>query len=162
MTKAKSTKFQKGNNANPAGRPKGSVSEYRRKFAEIAKLAANDAKDIYNELRECMRAGESWAYQLYVKDLIPKKSFEPTVLVKMEEGQPRLEALTTAMYGFTELTHPEALDEIKVLKGIEEKEEQKDRGIMLLNLLPVEQLKQIDEWVENAKKENEKILANNN
>jgi hypothetical protein len=157
MAKANKTSFQKGQVPNPKGRPRGSISEHRKKFAEIAKLAANDAKDIYNELRECMKAGESWAYQLYVKDLIPKKSFEPTVLVKMEEGQPRLEALTTAMYGFTELTHPEALEEIKVLKGIEEKEEQKDRGIMLLNLLPVEQLKQIDDWVEAAKKENEKI-----
>jgi predicted RNA-binding protein Jag len=117
MTKRNS--FTKGQSGNPAGKPKGSISEHRKKFMEIAKLAANDAKDIYHELRECMKAGESWAYQLYVKDLIPKKSFEPTVLVKMENGRSRLEAVTTALSEFVELTHGEVLEEIKVLQNID-------------------------------------------
>ena len=119
MAKANHTSFKKGQSGNPNGRTKGSTSEYRRKFAEIAKLAANDAKDVYEEIRACMKAGESWAYQLYVKDLIPKKSFEPTVLVKMEEGETRVEAITNALPQFEELTHSEALEEIKVLKSME-------------------------------------------
>lgn len=126
MAKANKTSFQKGQVANPKGRAKGSISEHRRKFAEIAKLAANDAKDVYKELRECMKAGESWAYQLYVKDLIPKKSFEPTVLVKMEEGESRVEAITNALPQFEELTHSEALEEIKVLKSIELEEKKNE------------------------------------
>lgn len=114
---AKPTSFKKGQSGNPAGKAKGTVSEYRKKFREIAKLGADDAQEIYKEIRERMRKGEPWAYQLYVKDIIPKKSFEPTVLVKMEEGRSRLEALTTALSGFVELTHTETLEEIKVLQN---------------------------------------------
>ena len=117
MAQANHTSFKKKQSGNPSGRPKGSISEHRKKFMEIAKLAADDAKDIYHELRKCMKAGESWAYQLYVKDLIPKKSFEPTVLVKTENGRSRLEALTTALSGFVELTHGEVIEEIKVLQN---------------------------------------------
>jgi hypothetical protein len=127
MAKANKTSFKKGQVANPNGRPKGAMSEYRKKFMEMGRLAANDAKDVYEEIRACMKAGESWAYQLYVKDLIPKKSFEPTVLVKMEEGETRVEAITNALPQFVELTHNEALEEIKVLKSIE-LEERKNEG----------------------------------
>jgi len=151
MAKANSTSFKKGQVANPKGKPKGAISEYRRKFAEIAKLAANDAKDVYEEIRACMKAGESWAYQLYVKDLIPKKAFEPTVLVKMEEGQDRLEAVTAALSGFTELTHEEAMEEIKAFKNAPEKEEIKEQGTSVLELLEGDKIDQIYKWLEEAK-----------
>lgn len=150
MAKANHTSFKKGQSGNPKGRTKGSTSEHRRKFAEIAKMAANDAKDVYEEIRACMKAGESWAYQLYVKDLIPKKSFEPTVVVKMEDGQPRLEALTTAMSGFMELTHSEALDEIKVLKSIE-LEEKLHQEENIFDVIPKELTKQVIEAYNKAK-----------
>ena len=57
MTKTKSHLFQKGSVANPKGRPKGTVSEYKKKFMEIQKLAANDACAVYNEIREKMLMG---------------------------------------------------------------------------------------------------------
>lgn len=58
--------FKKGESGNPTGKSKGAVSEYRKKFAELAKLAADDAQEVYKEIRNCMKAGESWAYQLIV------------------------------------------------------------------------------------------------
>lgn len=125
MAKASNTKFKKGQIPNPKGRPKGAMSEYRKKFMEMGRLAANDAKDVYEEIRACMKAGESWAYQLYVKDLIPKKSFEPTVLIKQEEGETRPEAIINALPQFEELTHSEALEELKVLKSIELEDKKK-------------------------------------
>lgn len=151
MAKASNTKFQKGQVRNPKGRPKGAMSEYRKKFMEIGRLAANDAKDVYEEIRVCMKAGESWAYQLYVKDLIPKKFFEPTVLIKMEEGQDRLEAVTAALSGFTELTHEEAMEEIKAFKNVEEKEEIKEQGTSVLELLEGDKIDQIYKWLEEVK-----------
>lgn len=151
MVKANSTSFKKGQSGNPNGRIKGSTSEYRRKFAEIAKLAANDAPKVYKEIREFMEGGESWAYQLYVKDLIPKKAFQPVIQVKTEEGKTRLEAVTAALSGFTELTHEEAMEEIKAFKNAEEKEELKEEGTSVLDLLEGDKIDQIYQWIEEAK-----------
>lgn len=151
MAKANKTSFKKGQVANPNGRPKGAVSEYRRKFFEMGKLAANDASKVYDEIRACMERGEAWAYQLYVKDLIPKKAFQPTVPVKTEEGKTRLEAVTAALSGFTELTHEEAMEEIKAFKNAEEKEELKEQGESVLNLLDGDKIDLIYEWLEEAK-----------
>lgn len=151
MAKANKTSFKKGQVANPNGRPKGAMSEYRKKFMEMGRLAANDASKVYDEIRAFMESGESWAYQLYVKDLIPKKSFQPVVQVKQEEGQDRLEAVTAALSGFTELTHEEAMEEIKAFKNVEEKEEIKEQGTSVLELLEGDKIDQIYKWLEEAK-----------
>ena len=148
---AKSTSFKKGQSGNPAGKPKGAVSEYRRKFAEIAKMAANDAPVVYQQIRQFMELGESWAFQLYVKDIVPKKAFQPVVQVKTEEGKTRLEAVTAALSGFAELTHEEAMEEIKAFKNVEEKEELKEQGESVLNLLDGDKIDQIYQWLEEAK-----------
>lgn len=151
MAKANHTSFKKGQSGNPNGRTKGSTSEYRRKFAEIAKLAANDAPVVYQQIRQFMELGESWAFQLYIKDIVPKKSFQPVVQVKQEEGQDRLEAVTAALSGFTELTHEEAMEEIKAFKNVEEKEEIKEQGTSVLELLEGDKIDQIYKWLEEAK-----------
>lgn len=151
MAKANSTSFKKGQVANPNGRTKGAVSEYRRKFAEIAKMAANDAPVVYQQIRQFMELGESWAFQLYIKDIVPKKAFQPVVQVKTEEGKTRLEAVTAALSGFAELTHEEAMEEIKAFKNAPEKEEIKDQGESVLNLLDGDKIDQIYKWLEEAK-----------
>jgi len=151
MAKANHTSFKKGQSGNPNGRTKGSTSEYRRKFAEIAKLAANDAPVVYQQIRQFMELGESWAFQLYIKDIVPKKSFQPVVQVKQEEGQDRLEAVTAALSGFTELTHEEAMEEIKAFKNAPEKEEIKEQGTSVLELLEGDKIDQIYKWLEEAK-----------
>ncbi|HNQ68363.1 MAG TPA: hypothetical protein PKN32_08285 [Bacteroidales bacterium] len=151
MAKANSTSFKKGQVANPNGRTKGAVSEYRRKFAEIAKMAANDAPMVYQQIRQFMELGESWAFQLYIKDIVPKKAFQPVVQVKTEEGKTRLETVTAALSGFTELTHEEAMEEIKAFKNAPEKEELKEQGESVLNLLDGDKIDQIYKWLEEAK-----------
>jgi len=151
MAKANKTSFKKGQVANPNGRPKGAMSEYRKKFIEMGRLAANDASKVYDEIRACMERGESWAYQLYVKDLIPKKAFQPVVQVKTEEGKTRLETVTACLSGFTELTPEEAIVTINQLKSTEEKEELKDQGTSVLNLLDGDKIDLIYEWLEEAK-----------
>lgn len=151
MAKANSTSFKKGQVANPNGRGKGAVSEHRKKFAEIAKMAANDAPVVYQQIRQFMELGESWAFQLYVKDLLPKKAFQPVVQVKQEEGQDRLEAVTAALSGFTELTHEEAMEEIKAFKNAPEEEEIKEQGTSVLELLEGDKIDQIYKWLEEAK-----------
>ena len=67
--------FKKGVSGNPNGRPKGSFSPLRKQLLELRKLAINDASEIYQELREKMKSGEAWAYQIYFKELasMPKE-----------------------------------------------------------------------------------------
>ena len=47
----------------------------RKQLLELRKLAISDASEIYQELREKMKSGEAWAYQIYFKELasMPKE-----------------------------------------------------------------------------------------
>jgi len=78
--------------------------------------------------------------------------YQPTVLVKQEDGQNRLEAVTAALSGFTELTHEEAMEEIKTFKHVEEKEELKDQGTSVLELLEDDKIDLIRQWIQDAKR----------
>jgi hypothetical protein len=82
-----STSFKKGQIGNPKGKPKGTFSEYKKKFIEIQKLAANDAPKMYELLQNAIAAGESWAFQIYWKELyvLPKNYNEETIEVKLPE-----------------------------------------------------------------------------
>jgi hypothetical protein len=81
------TSFKKGQIGNPKGKPKGTFSEHKKRFIEIQKLAANDAPKMYELLQNAITAGESWAYQIYWKELyvLPKNYNEETIEVKLPE-----------------------------------------------------------------------------
>lgn len=132
---------------NPKGRPKGAISNARKKFNAIVNHASNDALTVYHELRRHMLAGESWAYNIYFKDLIPKKCFEQTVCI--DDSKERAEALKDAINEFTDLTHDQLLKEIFATKSLELISASKtEQDVKLLTLLTTEQLKTIDQWVQ--------------
>lgn len=151
MAKANNTSFKKGQVANPNGRGKGTLNKLTIERTKFQSLASEKYKEAFDVLWNNLEIGEGWAHQIYFNKLLPKKMYQPTVLVKQEDGQNRLEAVTAALSGFTELTHEEAMEEIKTFKHVEEKEELKDQGTSVLELLDGDKIDQIYKWLEEAK-----------
>lgn len=151
MAKANNTSFKKGQSGNPNGRGKGTLNKATIERTKFQYLASEKYKEAFDVLWNNLEIGEGWAHQIYFNKLLPKKMYQPTVLVKQEEGQDRLEAVTAALSGFTELTHEEVMEEIKVFKNVEEKEEIKEQGTSVLELLDGDKIDQIYKWLEEAK-----------
>lgn len=155
MAKANRTSFKKGQVANPNGRGKGTLNKTTIERAMFQSLAVSRYEEAFETLWRNLTLGEGWAHQIYFNKLLPKSVYQPTVQVKTEEGKTRLESVTAALSGFTELTHEEAMEEIKTFKNIEEKEELKEQGESVLNLLDGDKIDQIYQWLEEAKKKSE-------
>jgi uncharacterized protein (DUF2342 family) len=151
MAKANNTSFKRGQVANPNGRGKGTLNKATIERAMFQSLAVSRYEEAFDALWRNLTLGEGWAHQIYFNKLLPKKMYQPTVLVKQEEGKTRLEAVTAALSGFTELTHEEAMEEIKAFKNSPEKEELKEQGTSVLELLEGDKIDQIYKWLEEAK-----------
>ena len=151
MTKANHMSFKKGQSGNPNGRGKGTLNKTTIERAKFQSLASEKYTEAFKLLWNNLKIGEGWAHQIYFNKLLPKKMYQPTVLVKQEDGQNRLEAVTAALSGFTELTHEEAMEEIKAFKNAPEKEEIKEQGTSVLELLEGDKIDQIYKWLEEAK-----------
>lgn len=151
MAKANRTSFKKGQVANPNGRGKGTLNKTTIERAMFQSLAASRYEEAFETLWRNLTLGEGWAHQIYFNKLLPKSVYQPTVQVKTEEGKTRLESVTAALSGFTELTHEEAMEEIKAFKNAPEKEEIKEQGTSVLELLEGDKIDQIYKWLEEAK-----------
>ena len=125
---ANSTSFKKGQVANPKGKAKGTFSKHKQQFIEIQKLAGNDAKQVYNLLKQAMETGEAWAHQIYWKILYPKSCAEDSVKVKVPKviGKDGIEEFkmefVLALQGFEDFNKDEVLQVIKALNGVKEVE----------------------------------------
>ena len=156
MTKVKKAGFIKGASANPKGRPKGTISPLKKQLLELRKRAAEDIPTAYKILWDDFNNGDPAAKQLakqiYFKELvsIPTDWLNQTVVVAQEDGVDRLEAITKALPQFEELTHNEAMDEMRTLKTIEP-EAKKEEGEDIYKLMSDEQLKIIHSMYEEAK-----------
>jgi hypothetical protein len=151
MAKANNTSFKRGQVANPNGRGKGTLNKATIERAMFQSLAVSRYEEAFDALWRNLTLGEGWAHQIYFNKLLPKSVYQPTVQVKTEEGETRLEAVTAALSGFTELTHEEAMEEIKAFKNAPEKEELKEQGTSVLELLEGDKIDQIYKWLEEAK-----------
>jgi 3-dehydroquinate synthase class II len=120
-----STSFKKGVVANSKGRKKGSLNKKTKNYVNLKKLAADDYCEAYKELREAMKMGEGWAHNLFFKELVPKKVYTDTILVapKGDTPEARIAAITRGLQAVDELTHSEAMEEIKTFSKVKEIEE---------------------------------------
>ena len=120
--------FKKGVSGNPNGRPKGSFSPLRKQLLELRKLAISDAPEIYQELREKMKSGEAWAYQIYFKELasMPKDWLNEVDTSNMSKEiktsndiQPCRIALLQALIDNDSMSKKEALELLKSFNNTE-------------------------------------------
>lgn len=110
--------IKKGQVLNPNGRPRGALNEATKNYVRFKHLASEKYQEAFNMLWEAMQAKEGWAFNLYFKDLLPKRLHQPTIFVKTEgkTADDRIAVIIEEMSKFNELTHEEALNEIKVLR----------------------------------------------
>lgn len=119
MIKVNQTSFKKGQSGNPKGKVKGTINKSTLRSARFRALASEKYEDAFNILWKNVEDGEAWAHQIFFRELVPKNIHQQTIVVVQEEGVDRLEAITKALPQFKELTHDEAMNEIRTLKGIE-------------------------------------------
>lgn len=111
--------FQKGNDCGK-GRPKGSLNNTTKNTFQLKKLASERYEEAFSMLWEAMKEKEAWAYNLYFKELVPKKVYGDTIFIERSNNtnKDRLSSIIGQLGEFEELTHEEALNEIKVLGGL--------------------------------------------
>lgn len=115
--KAPKTAYKKGQSGNPTGKPKGALNKNTINFTKIRHLASDKYEDAFNLLWDAMVNMEGWAYQIFFKELVPRKIYQPITLIETKEGESRVESLIKSLSQFTQLTHDEVLSEIKVLNA---------------------------------------------
>ena len=112
----------KGVSGNPNGRPKGSYNEVTLSFMKLKKIASTKAEEAFGMLWDAMKNGESWAHQIYFKELysLPRHLDEKRVIITDKETsvEGQIEVLTSILPEFDEVTHDESLNRLKVLNAV--------------------------------------------
>lgn len=114
--------FVKGHKPPSKGRPKGGYSKATLSFIKLRNIASTRAEEALDMLWEAMKKGESWAYQIYFKELytIPKDFDMKKVVITDKDptvdGQ--IDVLTSLLPEFDEVTHDESLNRLKVLNAV--------------------------------------------
>lgn len=122
--------FQKGVVSNPNGRKPGTYPEHKRQFIEVQKIAAGKAPEMFNLLENAIKAGESWAHQIYWKELfsIPKRYLEDKAILptlpddKTNDLNARITTFVQAIDQFEDFTRDELMTTLKVLTNIKSNE----------------------------------------
>lgn len=114
--------FVKGHKPPSKGRPKGGYSKATLSFIKLRDIASTRAEEALGMLWDAMKKGESWAYQIYFKELytIPKDLDLKKVVItdKNPTVDGQIEVLTSILPEFDEVTHDDSLNRLKVLNAV--------------------------------------------
>jgi hypothetical protein len=147
--------FQEGESGNPQGRPKGSVNETTKRYARLKTLASEKYEEAFSMLWQAMEAGQGWAHKIYFTDLVPKRVHQPTITVDLTDSTPdgQIISITRGLSQFDELTHDEALSQVKTLSNIKLNESLTKEQTNVFEKLSDTKLRQLHLWLEEEKKD---------
>jgi hypothetical protein len=116
--------FQKGVVTNPTGRPKGIVTEATMRANRVKSLAAEKYEEAFRILWEAVEAKESWAHQLFFKEVLPKKFNQPTVFIEKTDStlEEQIDSLRKGLAEFTEHTEESIIAAMTALNKIKANE----------------------------------------
>lgn len=144
--------FQKGNKLS-SGRPRGAMNKTTENRARLKELASAKYEEAFSMLWEAMESKEGWAYNLYFKELVPKGVYRPTILVEAggNNAGERVSAIVRELPNFGELTHEEAIDELRALNNIQATGNSEHDDSNVLEQFSDERVKQIISWSKEQK-----------
>lgn len=148
--------FKKGEVTNPNGRGKGTKNKSSEKFIDLKKKAAEDYGKAYKWLIKHMEVGEGWAFQIFFRQLVPKKKFEECIRVEVPEYLSSdtvdgyLRRFIEALRNYKEYTVDEWLQVVSVLNRIKFTEKLESAGVAALHICNQEELDQIESIFRNA------------
>lgn len=150
--------FEPGKSGNIEGKPKGTYSEYTRKFLTLRTKAAEDVDATYAMLRAHMEKGEYWAYQLYFKELVyfPRKEHQQVASINLKQKSVE-EIIKTFIEGLGQIEHfnsDEIIDALKTLISLKLTDTITDKTNEASKLSD-EQLKTVTELVIDMTKTND-------
>lgn len=116
--------FQKGVVTNPNGRAKGVPTTTTLRALKIKGLAAEKYEEAFRILWEAVEAKESWAHQLFFKEVLPKKFNQPTVFVEKTDNtlEEQIDSLRRGLAEFTEHTEESIIAAMTALNKIKANE----------------------------------------
>ncbi len=119
IKKKKGFQVQKGQSANPAGKPKGAYSYATCKFMELKEKASLKGEDAFKLLWKAMEDQKPWAFDIYWNKLysVPKDFDEAKIRLGNNDGtiDGQIAAITAAMPQLDELTPDHTIDRLKCL-----------------------------------------------
>ena len=157
--KANKTSFKKGQVANPVGRPKGSLDEIKKRSIDLRNMAAKDSDKAYKLLWDAMEAKESWAHQIYFKELsLFKKEWLNEVRVddvkkqmnNIEDTKETMMQLCNKLLEEESLSRDEVHKVIQTLNDIKVGEEFGKQRVNPFEKLDDDKMMQIHEWVKEV------------
>ncbi len=113
--------FIKGVCTNPNGRAKGGMNETTKKYLRIKTLAAERYEEAFELLWEAVKAKESWAHQLFFRELVPKTLRHESIVLNMVDKsiKGQITTLTEGLAEFDHVTEEDALNRLKTLAAVQ-------------------------------------------
>jgi hypothetical protein len=163
--KVNSSHFKPGIVTNPNGRPKGSMNELKKRSLELRKLASQDVDKAYKIIWGALEAKESWAHQIYFKELVPfnKEWLGEINTIDIPKELKNAEDLTKCMIAVAEklanadtMSNDEAHNLVKTLNSIKMSEAMDQISTIIESreslMEKVDKIQRVIDYVETQKK----------